>query len=129
MPQPYTSDDSENDSSDSEEVQELSEQEDDTDDWEDKVVTHEGVGYHCHERKEGLFQPQGAVEEEEELDEEQAAADAETFERFGARGVVAQDEELAQGPYGRSDEDEDDGFGGFVEDEDEDDEDDDEDDN
>jgi hypothetical protein len=49
MPQPYTSDDSENDSSDSEEVQELSEQEDDTDDWEDKVVTHEGVEYHCHE--------------------------------------------------------------------------------
>ena len=51
-----------------------------------------------HER--GFFQPHEEAEEGEDLDEDQAAADAEAFEQVGARGFVAQNEELAQGPYG-----------------------------
>jgi hypothetical protein len=53
--------------------------------------------------------------EELDFDEEQARADEELFEREGARGVMAREEEQAYLP---ENDDEDDGFGGFVEEDD-----------
>jgi hypothetical protein len=53
--------------------------------------------------------------EEGVLDEEQAQADWELFEREGTRGVMAREEAQAYLP---ENEDENDGFGGFVEEDD-----------